>query len=777
MLKLININKSYNDQKVLKKITINLRKNEFVSILGPSGSGKTTLLNIIGGLDKYDNGELIIEGISTKKYTNENWDSYRNQKIGFIFQEYNLINHLTVLENVELASIINGKKQRKKAIALLEQLDLKKYINKLPNELSGGQKQRVAIARAIINEPSIILADEPTGALDSKTSEEILKILKKLSKEHLVLMVTHNEMYSKKYTDRIIKIKDGEIIEDTKPYIEEKQEEPQKLKKTSLPLLNAIKISLKNLKQKKARTLLLSFALSIGLIGIALVLSLSNGVNKFVDETEKEYMENYPISLYKEMNTLDFSINSINNKIYGEEGKINSQDDITNDYIEANKNKKYNNLIEFKKYIDSGILNKYIKEIKYNYSLEPQIYTEKYNKVEYQYLANSNELIDQSIFLELSNKDEIINQNYEILSGKIPQNKNEIALIISKENTINDSILYALDIKDKSELTTIYNQIIQNETIANKTTQYNYQDILNKKYKLILNTDYYKKEKTNYINKINDKNYMKKIIDDALEIKIVGLLKPKQENIASNKIAYRYTLTEYLINQNKNTKIGKEQLQNKKINIITNEKFDNIKNTYEETLNLLGLKQIEDPDIINIYPNNNKDKEQIIKEIEKYNLNKENKITYVDNIKELLKTITKIITIIKNILISFVTISLIVSSIMISIITYISVLERTKEIGILRSLGATKKDIKKIFNSETIIEGFIAGLIGIIITIIINKIINEIIYYMYNIKNISELTITNIIFLMILSITLTLISGMIPSVKASRKEPVKALKN
>lgn len=549
MLKLKNISKQYLNQKVLNQINITFRKKEFVSILGPSGSGKTTLLNIIGALEKPDEGEIIVGGITTKKYKQTMFDSYRNQLVGMIFQDYNIIEHLTVLENVELGQIIKEKKEKQKAIKILETLGLKNEINKYPNQLSGGQKQRVAIARAIVNEPNIILADEPTGALDSKASKEIMEILQKISQKKLVIMVTHNEELANKYSSRIIKIKDGVIKKDTNPYEEVKMEKIT-LKKTKISLLNSLHISLKNLLTKKGRTILVSFASSIGILGIALVLSLSNGVNKYIKETEQEYVENYPITIYKQLNLLNLTLTEETNS-FGQDGIITSTSDITNKIL--NQNIKYNDMQTLKKYLDKGALNEYITEIKYNYYIEPQLYTKNYNKVEYN---------QENIYYELSNNDEIIKKNYELLKGKIPKNKNEIALIISKNNTINDSLLYALEIKNKRELPHIYNEILEHKKI--EETKYNYDEILNKTYKLILNTEYFQKENKIYVNKTNNKEYMKKIIDKALDVKIVGILKPKNDITIDNLIAYRSTLTNYLIKENKNTTLGKEQYQNKK---------------------------------------------------------------------------------------------------------------------------------------------------------------------------------------------------------------------
>ncbi len=753
MLELKNICKSYKNTKVLNDINIKFRKKEFVSILGPSGSGKTTLLNIIGGLDKYDEGNLIIDGILTKNFKESDWDNYRSKKIGFIFQNYNLINHLTVKENVELSLLINGKNNKKRVVQLLKKVGLENEINKYPNELSGGQMQRVAIARSIINDNDIILADEPTGALDSVTSIEIMNILKEISKTKLVIMVTHNVELANKYSDRIIKINDGKIINDTKEYNEDSKENVKQSKKMSMSFLVAIYLSFRNLRTKIGRTILVSIASAIGIFGIAVISSLSNGLNKYIKTTENEYLSNYPITLYKNNDILNLDLNL--KEIKGTNGKITSYNDLLNNYIK-NQNKK-NNLYDFKQYLDSGILNNNIKFISYDYNLELQLYN-NYNKVN----------LTSNFYKNLSDIE--LKENYELVYGKLPYQLNEIVLIVDKNNVINDSILYSLGIKNINELNILYNKIKNNEKV-NLESIYNYEDLLKGNYKLILNTDYYIKYKNNFINKNNDINYMKNIIDKGMDIKIVGILKAKNDYVINNVIGYRLELIKYIINKNKLSNIGVEQLNNK-INVLTNKEFDNINNTYDDICNLLGINDLDNPDSISIYFNNLEDKNSIIKGIEHYNNIKNNKIIYVDNIKTVLKTITNIINIISYILVGLVFISLIVSSLMIFIITYISVLERQKEIGILKSLGARRKDIRMIFNSESIIEGFISGIIGIILTLFTNKIINLICLKLWDIKNISVLGLENCLILIILSVFLCFISGFIPSNIASKKEVI-----
>lgn len=807
MLQLQNITKKYvignYTQQVLKGITINFRKNEFASILGASGSGKTTLLNIIGGLDKYDNGDLIIEGISTRFFTDRHWDSYRNHRVGFIFQSYNLISHQTVLANVEMAltlSGVNKKERRKKAIEVLEKVGLKEHINKKPNQLSGGQMQRVAIARALVNDPEIILADEPTGALDSKTSIQIMELLKIISQERLVIMVTHNPELAKEYSNRIIELKDGLIVHDTNPFNgETNHTHKKKIAKTSMSLTTSLSLSFNNLLTKKGRTLLTAFAGSIGIIGIALILSLSNGVSKYVSNMERDSLENYPITL--ESNSYDLSKllnlqeteprNCSDNKLCSEDDIQNQINLLTNGLI------KKNNLTKFKEYLDhNSDINNYVTEIQYGYNLDLQIYStkrENYVKVNpnnFNILDNPNSNVEQQnsqaankIFTELLDNKEILESKYDLIAGSLPNKDNELVLIIGKENIIPDSILYALDIKDRNEVSKLLVNSTTNQSNKIEHTTYSYDDILNIKYKLILNTDYYKLENGSYKDYSNDKKYMKEIIDNGLDINIVGILRVKDNNTTHNIIGYKHSLTEYVISEISKTEIFKKQYNNKDINILTGDKFDEITNTYEKITKKLGIANLEQPYTINIYPKDFKSKEKIIQMIDDYNQmqidsnNNDLVVSYTDLIKTVISSVTSIIDIISLILIGFVAISLIVSSIMIAIITYISVLERTKEIGILRAIGASKKDVSHVFKAETIIEGFLAGLMGIFITLIISLPINLIVAVITGINKIASMPLFSAIALIILSIILNVVAGHIPSKMASKKDPVIALRS
>lgn len=803
MLELKNITKSYligeNVQQVLKGISINFRRNEFTSILGASGSGKTTLLNIVGGLDQYDNGDLIIEGVSTKKYKDSNWDSYRNYRVGFIFQSYNLIMHQTVLANVELALTLSGVSKairRKKAIAALEKVGLEKHINKKPNQLSGGQMQRVAIARALVNDPEIILADEPTGALDSETSLQIMELLKEIAQEKLVIMVTHNPELAKKYSTRIIELKDGLITSDTNPFKEKiEANSTKKISKTSMSLLTSLNLSFNNLLTKKGRTLLTAFAGSIGIIGIALILSLSNGVSDYVSSMERDSLSDYPITFEK--NSYDLSkllTQQETEKKSCSKEKLCSEDDISNQInLLTNGLIKKNDLVSFKKFLDTNKeIKKHLADVQYGYNLDLQIYSNKFNNNTRINPNNFNILGSQNIseeeaglsaslsteqspvFKEILENEEVLKSKYEIVAGKLPKEYNELVLIVGKDSVIKDSTLYALDIKDRKEVSNLLN----NKKQKLKRTTYNYQDILNINYKLILNTDYYQKENDTFKDYSNDKNYLNQKINNGLDIKIVGILKVKDEGTAHDIIGYKHSLTEYVISNISKTEIYKAQTANKNVNVLTKEEFDGLSNTYENISKTLGIADLDNPDVISLYPKDFAAKEEIIKLVDQYNnQKKENAVTYTDLVKTVVSGVTSIINIISFVLIGFVAISLVVSSIMIAIITYISVLERTKEIGILRAIGASKKDVTHIFTAETIIEGLIAGIMGIGIAILLTFPINIIVNKLTQIENIASMPLNSAIFLILLSVILNCLAGRIPAKMASKKNPVLALRS
>ena len=820
MLELKKITKIYQTgefkQKALDNVTMNFRSNEFVSVLGPSGSGKTTLLNIIGGLDKYTSGDLIINEMSTKKFKDVDWDTFRNHRVGFVFQNYNLITHQTILANVELALTLSGvsKEQRiKKAKETLKKVGLEKHIHKLPNQLSGGQMQRVAIARALVNNPEILLADEPTGALDTETSNEIMKLLKEIAKEKLVIMVTHNQELAEEYSTRIISIKDGQITNDTNYYdgkIQTKEDEitiKNKTTKTSMNFTTALSLSLKNLMTKKGRTLLTAFAGSIGIIGISLILSLSTGVNNYINRIQEDTLTSYPLSIEQataDMSSMMSDLANQNNREIHNDKKIYSNDLMTSLVETMASQIKINNLKEFKKYIESNPSNlkDYTNDIKYIYNLDLQIFSKDTTKItklnpstvfsSFGFMSNDNGAISNSmmnnrmnVFNELSNNEEIIKNTYDILAGRLPKEKDEVILILDSYGEISDYALYAIGLKDQQELTDMTSKIMKGETLEDPVqTTYTYDEILNLEFKLVLNTDYYQKINNNWIDKSLDKEHMKNIIDNGLTLKIVGIMKPNEEstNQTSGEIGYTKELTDYVINKINETEIAKEQISNKKINIITKQPFNQL-STYEMSLSNLGIINLDTPYMINIYPKDFKSKDEIINIIDSYNITqeqinkKENVISYTDYVGILMSSITTIVDVISYVLIAFVSISLIVSSIMIGVITYISVLERTKEIGILRAIGARKKDISRVFNAETFIIGLIAGILGIGITLLLNIPINIIIHNLSGIKNVATLPTLGALILVVISVSLTVISGLIPSRYASKKDPVVALRS
>ena len=857
MLKLKNITKDYvvgsNTTHALKGIDIEFRKSEFVSILGQSGCGKTTLLNIIGGLDRYTTGDLIINGKSTKEFKDRDWDSYRNYSVGFVFQNYNLIPHQTILANVELALTLSGvqrEERRKKAIKALEDVGLKEQIHKKPNQLSGGQMQRVAIARALVNNPDIILADEPTGALDTNTSVQIMEILKEISKEKLIIMVTHNPELAEKYSSRIVKVVDGKIIDDSNPY-EEKEEikEEKKNKRTSMKFWTAFRLSMNNLLTKKGRTILTAFAGSIGIIGIALIMSLSNGVQNYINRVEEDTLSSYPITI--EESTIDMA--SMMETMIGEMSEEKSEDkkihskDIMDEMISTLSNKmQNNNLEELKRYIDNGDNNisKNANSIQYNYPLDIHLYSEDgsvqvnpstvmnsmgmssmmeaQNEMQ-SFTGSSLMMSNTNVWEEMLDNEDLLKEQYDVIAGKWPENYNEVVLIVDENSQITDYTLYALGLKSQDELAKKWKAIENGEKVeSEEETTYSYDELLNLKFKLLLNTDYYEKENGIWLDKSENEEYMKQKIANAEEIKVVGILKQNEEAIKTNTtgvIGYTKELKEYVIDKVNESQIVKEQKNNQDINVFSglkfpenpNEKFDmsqlteeqriqmanlsseqiaelmeaynsNKNASYEKNLEKLGAIDLNKPSSINIYPKDFEAKEAITSAIQEYNDKQrqegkeENVINYTDMVGLMMQSVTSVINVISYILIAFVAISLIVSSIMIGIITYISVLERTKEIGILRSIGASKKDISRVFNAETLIVGLIAGALGIGVTLLLNIPINILIKQIAGISDVASLPIIGGIVLVVISVILTVIAGLIPAKMASKKDPVEALR-
>ena len=751
MLKLQNIGKTYQTgtfkQVALKNINLEFREEEFVAILGPSGSGKTTLLNIIGGLDSYDTGDLLIDNKSTKNFKDEDWDSYRNHKVGFIFQNYNLINHLSILANVEMGMLLSGvslKKCHQVAKDLLEVVGLKEHMHKHPNELSGGQMQRISIIRALANNPDIILADEPTGALDSKTSIQIMELIKKITKNKLVIMVTHNEKLAKTYATRIIKMQDGKVIKDTNPINYAKNIKEYKLKKTFLKISLCLRLSLNNLKTKKGRTFITSFAASIGIIGIALILSLSNGFNNQIKDFEQNTLSSMPIIISKQAQNDTLSL--------AEEDNSALDSNFLHPLKEDLENIHYNNITtDFLNYlnnIDSSLVRglAYYHPTKFNFI----------NKIkENVKLINlDNELI--SLPKCLDNETSVIATKYDILKGKEAIKKDELLLIVDEKNQVSQNILEALGI-DKD------NQDIKLD------------DVLNKTIKLVFNDDLYQNIDNYFvINKDLETVYQN---SNNLTLKIVGIAKLKEEYASlgtTSLLGFTNDLLKEVIRYNKDSEIVSKQ-QEVNYNLITGEVFTS-KEDKDNLLSSLGGESM--PEEIQIYPKDFLAKTKINEYLDKYNQDKDrgSQIIYVDQAKMVVGLSQNIMLAISLVLGAFSAISLVVSALMISIIMYISVLERTKEIGILRSLGARKKDISRIFKMEALLMGVISGILGIILTLIILVPVNQILENLTNLKNIGLLNPWHAFMLISLSAILTLVGGLIPAKIASRQNPVLALR-
>lgn len=910
MLQIKDIKKSYVTgdivQTALDGISLNLRENEFVAVLGPSGSGKTTLLNIIGGLDNYDSGDLIIDGASTKKYTDRDWDSYRNHMIGFVFQSYNLIPHQTVLSNVELALTISGisKSHRKKLAAeALEKVGLKDHIYKKPNQLSGGQMQRVAIARALVNDPDIVLADEPTGALDSDTSVQIMDLLKEVAKDRLVVMVTHNDELAEKYATRIIKLKDGKITGDSNPY------HPKHLGaspiyrnkgKSSMSLATSLSLSFNNLKTKKARTFLTSFAGSIGIIGIALILSLSNGVNTYISDIQKDTMTSYPISIKAQ--STDFTSLLEQGRQEAESGKdedagheldgvyANNSDIEMQSAFETTVNK--NNLTEFKKYLDDpdSEIHKYIGEngIMYTYDTNFSVYSHDPDgvlvntdgsgfktKSDLNSIQASMQAVQSLVTQSSDNNFEemipgtggaliskAITGNYELVYGKWPEKYNELVLVLDSNNEVSSTALYDLGLLPTSEYEDYMKKIDSGEKITMSEHKWSYEDFCGHEFYLIPSCDFYKKDDSGLYHKIQSNEDIEKLMNNAVKLKISGVIrqnKDTERGILTQPIGYTSALTDYLIKYSDESEPVKAQQTSKDVNILNGarfspsddaEKIEDVKKyinglsvaekadmartvlqsvpgissmtgmdttdmtdeqlsetlvkltnssggvldsvlmiiydsyvspgSYDDNMKQLGYIDPETPSGINIYTDSFDDKQGVSDSIAAYNSGKSDadKIHYDDYAGLMMSSVTKIVNTISYVLIAFVALSLVVSSIMIGIITYISVLERTKEIGILRSIGASKRNISEVFNAETFIIGLLSGIIGVGISVLLLIPGNAILHAVIKTNEVNAaLPWQAAVILVILSIILTLIGGIIPAKKAANKDPVIALRS
>ena len=882
MLQLRNIVKDYHtgDEVVqaLKGVSVNFRRNEFVSILGQSGCGKTTLLNIVGGLDQYTSGDLVINGKSTKDFKSRDWDSYRNNSVGFVFQSYNLIPHQSVLSNVELALTLSGvskAERRKRAKEVLEKVGLGSQIHKKPNQMSGGQMQRVAIARALINDPDILLADEPTGALDTETSVQIMDLLKEIAKDKLVIMVTHNPELAQQYSTRIVKLLDGNVIDDTNPFSDEDEAKEDDgsytPRKTSMSLFTAFSLSLNNLMTKKGRTFLTAFAGSIGIIGIALILSLSSGFQKYINDVQEETLATYPIQITKK--AMDYS--ELLSKMVGNneedsshnhkgENKVYSGDIMGDMLVSMVSDVKENDLETFKNYIedDANGFTKYTSDITYTYDTPLYVFNENSANGGIAQVNPSTTMTDMGfggmadaqestadfmsafsygntsmdMWTQMLDNQDILKQQYDVLAGHWPENKNEVVLVVDKNNEISDFTLYTLGIRDSSELSDMVSTILGGGEVPEiDKMEFSYDDLLNLKFKVVLPGNLYKKNSDGtYTDMSTDADFLKTAVANGLEVKVSAVIRASDSAYATTiqpgYIGYTSELANYIVEENEKTDVLKAQLDSPDTDIFTGMPFSDGKEltaddvdmdsvmqqlmesgqvtedmqaqmasmskdqlfemlkgygffqestaTYEDNMTKLGYSELAKPASINLYCAEFADKDEITKLIEKYNADyPDNEITYTDYIGIMLSSVTKIINAITYVLIAFVAISLIVSSIMIGIITYISVLERTKEIGILRSIGASKKDISRVFNAETFIIGLFSGLIGIGVTVLLNIPISKVIEGFINVSGVSALPWKGGVALVVISVILTLIGGLIPSRLAAKKDPVIALRS
>ena len=879
MLTLRQITKVYSGGEMsvnaLRGIDLDFGESEFAAILGPSGCGKTTLLNIIGGLDQYTEGDLIIRGKSTKQFKESDWDTYRNHAVGFVFQSYNLIPHQTVLANVELALTLSGigrEERRARAMDALAKVGLADQIRKKPNELSGGQMQRVAIARALVNNPEILLADEPTGALDSETSIQIMEILREVARERLVIMVTHNPELANEYADRIIRVLDGKVISDSRTVRETPEnrraaaEEPKK--KRSMSFLTALNLSLTNLLTKKGRTLLTAFAGSIGIIGIALILSISNGVNKYIERVQRDTLSAYPLEINAQSMDMTETLQNLFKTDGGaqqhEDGKIYSGTRMTNTMSAMMSGVKENDLASFKAWLDDPAngIGKLVSGIQYEYETPLVIYRTDHGlkmQVNPSTTMESTGMMDMynmgamgagiqqtmmdtfmkrlNVFEPMLDNDELLKSQYEILTGRMPESMYEVVLILNSRNELSDYTLYSLGLKDQGELRGQFNGLMQGQGIESVDMEFTYEDLMNLEFRLLPATDLYEKSGSFWKDRSGDEEYLARKLAGATELKIVGIIRPAEGSVTtsnSGTIGYRRELMQEMIRRVTESGIVQDQLANPGIDVFTGQEFhaeeidvlslvdsmempelislmeekgfipvgmipdmlkpmvtkDIVKqfvqkgtvmiegNTLEKNLEKLGVSDERKPTTVLIYPKDFESKKTLSAKIRAYNASadEDKVIRYTDVLELMMSSVTTIVNAISYVLIAFVAISLVVSSIMIGIITYISVLERTKEIGILRAIGASRKDVARVFNAETLIVGFGAGVIGIAVTLILIVIANIILKNVTGIPNLAVLPPEAAGILVVISMVLTLIAGIIPSQVAARKDPVVALR-
>lgn len=767
MLKLENIKKNYvlgeSNFLALNGVSIAFRPVEFVSILGESGSGKTTLLNIIGGLDRYSKGDIIIDGVSTKKFTDKEWDAYRNKAIGFVFQNYNLISHLSLLDNVEMSlklSDIDAKQRKQKALKALEAVGLKDHVKKKPSQLSGGQQQRVAIARALVNNPSILLADEPTGALDSVTSIQIMKLIKEISRERLVIMVTHNEQLANEYSDRVIKMSDGKITHDTNPLNESKASSANYVgSKISMSFITAIKTSFQNLLTKKMRTFITTFAGSIGIIGVALVLALSNGMTNYINEVESDSLAGFPLSIDPVVQTNAFGPGGSDSPFAASSETEFPDEQIMYAYDAAASTVIHNNILndDFINYVES-IDDSLYNSISYVSSISMTIVTENessgYNMLS---VSNSTNAFNQSsIFNEMPSSDTFVLSQYDILAGYYPTAYNEVVLVIDGNNQIDSSSLNVLGLDLQAS--------------------YTFESLIGTTFHVIPNNALYEEVNDVYM-PITDLEQLY-TSSDAIALSVVGIFRVKEDatsDILGTGVSYLAELTDHMIDLESTSNIVLSQQASPDVNVFTGLPFNTLI-TYEEILKSINGESA--PVGLRIYPVSFEAKDEIKAYLDIYNEGKleQNVIIYTDTAELISSTISGLVNTITIVLAALASVSLVVSSIMIGIITYVSVVERTKEIGIMRSLGARKKDISRIFNAETLLIGFAAGLLGIALTLVLGIPVNRLLGTMIGVNSIVSLTLSHALLLITLSTFLTLLAGLIPSKIAANRDPVISLR-
>lgn len=771
MLEIKHIKKSYKTgdfvQKALNDVSIQFRQNEFVAILGPSGSGKTTLLNVLGGLDHYDSGDLIINGKSTKNFKAADWDAYRNNSVGFIFQSYNLIGHISIQDNVEMAlalSNVKKKERRKRAREALKSVGLLEHAHKRPNQLSGGQMQRVAIARSLVNNPDIILADEPTGALDSNTSKQIMDLIQKIASDKLVIMVTHNQDLAYQYATRVIEVKDGKVVSDSNPLTKEEQEEEQyKLKKTKMSFMEALYLSFNNIMTKKGRTLITAFASSIGIIGIALILSLSNGFDLQIDKFERGILSAMPIMISKQSMDLDeeslVQLTGEEQEKYPDKQTVIPKDNALESLVHQNKiNDDYIDYIE-------NIPSDLVYGVSYTKMTALNVLTEHDGKVS---VADTQDISFSALpkSLDENTPNAAMEAYYDILAGTLPQKKEDIVLIVDASNRVNTEILQLLGFDTMDEIP--------------------FDEIIGKTIKVALNDDFYVKMGDYFVRNQD----LQSVYDNSITLTVSGILRMKEDfpsYVSSASLCYTNELLDEVTAANNESEIVKAQ-QASDVNVLTGMPFsDSTGNpsssssagmtmTKDTVLGYLGADQT--PYMIYLFPKDFESKDELLEYLDAYNDDKEDddKVIYMDQAELISSMSSSIMSAVTIVLIAFSSISLIVSSIMIGIITYISVLERTKEIGILRALGARKKDISRVFNAETFIIGITSGLIGIGIALILTIPANQIIYNLTELENVAILNPLHALILILVSMTLTMIGGFIPARIAAKKDPVEALR-